>query len=112
MVDSSQDIIGVNVRVSFLPQIVLPGWRELSQVMPKAGEIAPLLCRLRLFRTSGKHLPCKFRRPPSDLVQMAMFSIHPLARLASGVTKCRAFGCEKRLPLRHIVGELSVRVSE
>src|SRR5437762_10671845 len=103
MVDSSQNIIGVNVRVSFLPQIVLPSWRELSQVMPKAGEIAPLLCRLRLFRTSRKHLACKFRCPPRNLVQMPVIAIHLLAGAAMLTGKRRAFRREKRFPFREVV---------
>jgi hypothetical protein len=55
---------------------------------------------------------CKLCRPPRSFIQMTILSIHPLTSIAMLARKCRVLGREKRLPLRQIVGELRVGVSE
>ncbi len=64
-----------DVRIGFGLEVVLPSNRELSQIMPESGEVAPIVCGFGFAGIWSEHFGCEFRRPEGDFVEVAVIGI-------------------------------------
>lgn len=77
MIDLPGNLIRVNV--TFGPQVSLPFFRELPEIMPESGEVAPVPGGLLLGRLWGKHFRGELGGPEGDFIEMAVVGCEILA---------------------------------
>lgn len=85
------------VRIGLRCEVGLPLGSELSEIMPKPGEIAPLASGVAV-RSGRKHVRGEFSGPPSDFVEVAMVGIEGFTGLAMSSAEGGAIFAEKWFP--------------